>query len=213
MSKGDSVDEAMAPVEGNVEDKSEVELLTECLKEQTRVAQTNADALAQLSEAMKGLAPVPIVPPTAEDVRNAKFEKLYMLWLKQVKFKEFKQSDNLDVCQWLLQFDSTVSNLASAACSLDLAVQPLTSHEFGKLIRYKLSFSAEQEITQALEAAGTTWDHATVEQIRTAMKQLYQKREPQMSSLLKLFSADRLKKGDLSCTNFFAKFKESLQPT
>ena len=31
-----------------------------------------------------------------------------------------------------------------------------------------------------------------------------------MSSLLKLFSADRLKKGDLSTTNFFAKFKESL---
>ena len=31
-----------------------------------------------------------------------------------------------------------------------------------------------------------------------------------MSSLLKLFSADRLKKGELSCTNFFAKFKESL---
>ena len=113
MSKGDSVEGAMAPVEGNVEDKSEVELLRECLKEQTRVAQTNADALAQLSEVMKGLAPVPIVPPTAEDVRNAKFEKLYMLWLKQVKFKEFKQSDNLDVCQWLLQFDSTVSNLAS----------------------------------------------------------------------------------------------------
>ena len=133
-----------------------------------------------------------------------------MLWLKQVKFKEFKHSENVDVCQWLLQFDSTVSNLASAACNLDLVDQPLTSHEFGKLVRYKLSFSAEQEITQALEATGKTWDDATVDQIRTAMKQLYQKREPQMSSLLKLFSADRVKKGDLSCTNFFAKFKESL---
>ena len=63
MSKGDSVEGAMAPVEGNVEDKSEVELLRECFKEQTRVAQVNADALAQLPEAMKGLAPVPIVPP------------------------------------------------------------------------------------------------------------------------------------------------------
>ena len=52
MSKKDSVDGSVAPVEGNVEDKSEVELLRECLKEQTRVAQTNADALAQLSEVM-----------------------------------------------------------------------------------------------------------------------------------------------------------------
>ena len=133
-----------------------------------------------------------------------------MLWLKQSKFKEFKHSDSVDVCQWLLQFDSTISNLASAACNLDLAREPLKSLEFGKLLRYRLSFSAEQEITQALEAAGKTWDNATSEEIRTAMKQLYQKREPQMSSLLKLFSADRLKKGDLSCTNFFAKFKESL---
>ena len=138
----------------NTEGKSEIELLRECLKEQTRVAQVNANALAQLSEAMKGLAPIPVVPPTLDEVRNAKFEKLYMLWLKQSKFKEFKHSDSVDVCQWLLQFDSTVSNLASAACNLDLANQPLKSHEFGKLLRYRLSFSAEQEITQALEAAG-----------------------------------------------------------
>ena len=52
MSK-DSVDGDVTPVEGNVENKSEVELLRECLKEQTRVAQTNADALAQLSEVMQ----------------------------------------------------------------------------------------------------------------------------------------------------------------
>ena len=194
----------------NTEGKTEIELLRECLREQTRVAQVNATALAQLSEAMRGLAPIAVVPPTPEEVRNTKFEKLYMLWLKQSKFKEFKHSDSVDVCQWLLQFDSTISNLASAACNLDLAREPLKSLEFGKLLRYRLSFSAEQEITQALEAAGKTWDNATSEEIRTAMKQLYQKREPQMSSLLKLFSADRLKKGDLSCTNFFAKFKESL---
>ena len=104
---------ATALAELNTDDKTELDLLRECLKEQTRVAQVNADALAQLSEAMKGLAPIPVVPPTADEVRNAKFEKLYMLWLKQSKFKEFKHSDSVDVCQWLLQFDSTVSNLAS----------------------------------------------------------------------------------------------------
>ena len=194
----------------NTEGLSEIELLRECLREQTRVAQVNADALAKLSETMKGLAPIPVVAPTVEEIRNSKFEKLYMLWLKQSKFKEFKHSDSIDVSQWLLQLDSTVSNLASAACNLDLTNQPLKPHEFAKLLRYRLSFSAEQEITQALEAMQKTWDNATIDEIRTAMKQLYQKREPQMSSLLKLFSADRLKKGELSCTNFFAKFKESL---
>ena len=149
-------DGAHAIAAKNTEDMSEVELLRECLKEQTRVAQANADALAKLSEAMKGLAPIPVVPLTPDEVRNAKFEKLYMLWLKQSKFKEFKHSDSVDVCQWLLQFDSTVSNLASAACNLDLAREPLKSQEFGKLLRYRLSFSAEQEITQALEALNKT---------------------------------------------------------
>ena len=108
--------------------------------------------------------------------------------------------------------DSTVSNLASAACNLDLGRDPLKSHEFGKFLRYRLSFSAEQEITQALESIHKTWDDATSDEIRTAMKLLYQKREPQVCSLLKLYSADRLMKGDLSCTNYFAKFKESLPP-
>ena len=133
-----------AMAEKNSEGMSELDLLRECLKEQTKVAQINADAIVKLSEAMRGLAPIPVVAPTVEDVRNSKFEKLYMLWLKQSKFKEFKHSDNVDVSQWLLQFDSTVSNLASAACKLDLVNEPLKSHEFGKLLRYRLSFSAEQ---------------------------------------------------------------------
>ena len=210
MSKENSVEGAVAPVEENFENKSEVEMLRQCLREQTRVSQMHADAIAQLTEAMKGMAPVHAVPPTDAEVRNSKFEKLYMLWLKQSKVKEFKHSD--DVCQWLHQFDLAVSNLANAACNLDLVAQPLTSQEFGKLLRYKLSFSAEQEVTQALKTAHTTWDDATCEEIKTAMKKLYQTREPQMSGLLKLFSTDRLRKGDQSCTNFFAKFKESLPP-
>ena len=38
------------------------------------------------------------------------------------------------------------------------------------------------------------------------------RREPQVCSLLKLYSQDRLKKNELSCTSYFAKFKESLPP-
>ena len=83
-------DGAAALAQLNTEGMDEIELLRECLKEQTRVAQVNADALAKLSETMKGLAPIPVVPPTADEIRNKKFENLYMLWIKQSKFKEFK---------------------------------------------------------------------------------------------------------------------------
>ena len=81
----------------NTEGKTEIELLRECLKEQTRVAQVNADAIGRLSDAMRGLAPIPVVVPTAVEVRNSKFEKLYMLWLKQSNFKEVKHTDSIDV--------------------------------------------------------------------------------------------------------------------
>ena len=54
---------AIALAEENAEGKSEVELLRKCLKKQTRDAQVNAEVLAQLSEAMQGLAPVPVIPP------------------------------------------------------------------------------------------------------------------------------------------------------
>ena len=89
----------------NIKGLSEIELLRECLREQTRVAQVNADALAKLSETMKSLAPIPVVSPNVDEIRNSKFEKLYMLWLKQSNFKEVKHTDSIDVCQWLLQLE------------------------------------------------------------------------------------------------------------
>ena len=78
---------------------TEIELLRECLKEQNKVSQAHAEAISKLSDAMRGLVPVAPAVPSDDEVRKAKFEKLYMLWLKQSKFKEFKHSDNVDVCQ------------------------------------------------------------------------------------------------------------------
>ena len=42
------------------------------------------------------------------------------------------------------------------------------------------------------------------------MQQLYMRREPQVCSVLKLFSHDRLKKGNLSVAAYYAKGKERL---
>ena len=81
-----------------------------------------------------------------------------------------------------------------------------------KLLKCKLPFSIEQEISQQLETTYVTWAIVSIEQIHTAMKQIYMRREPQVCSLIKLFSQDRLKKSELSCTSYFAKFMESLPP-
>ena len=118
---------------------SEIELLRQCINNQNEV-------MKAMTLAMKGM--VPAIPEA--DVRKGKFEKLYMLWLKTNKLKEFKQADHIEVSDWLSQFHTTVNNLASAACDLDLENEPLEPKEFTKLLRYKLSLSADKEVSQAL---------------------------------------------------------------
>ena len=76
MGDEDSTNGGHASADKDTEGMSEVQLLRACLREQTKVAEANANALAKLSEAMRGLAPSPIVPPTPEEARNGKFEKL-----------------------------------------------------------------------------------------------------------------------------------------
>lgn len=142
-------------------------------QQNTDAAQQSADAIRALSDAMRNLVPAPAAVPTDGEVRKAKLEKLYMVWLKSTKLKEFKQSDNVDVRHWLLQFNSCIKDLAMATCNLDLEANSLVTHKFVKLLKFKLPFSIEQEISQALETAHVTWASASVEQIRTAMKQLY----------------------------------------
>ena len=149
----------------------------------------------QLATAILGVTPAGPAVQTAQEIRDQKFSKLYLFWTKQNKVKEFKQSDSIDVCQWLQQFDSNVKNFASATCELDLEAAPLTPQEFAKLLRYKIPHLVETEIGRALETIHKTWDNATVDEICTSMKNLYEKKEPQVCSLLKLFSTDRLKKG------------------
>ena len=92
-----------------------LEKQNQALEKQNETAKANADAIRQLSEAMTRLAPA----ANDAEARKAKFEKLYLLWLKPTKTKEFRQADDVDVGNWLLQFDATVKSLASGACGLD----------------------------------------------------------------------------------------------
>ena len=210
--EGDDSSQANGSATVDMSSMSELDLLKTFIKQQQATQEAHTDVLKQLATAILGVTPAAPVVQTAQEIREQKFASLYLTWIKQNKVKEFKQADNIDVCQWLQQFDSNIKNFASAVCKLDLEAAPLTAQEFAKLLRYKLPHLVDTDIARALETVHKTWENATVDEIRTAMKSLYEKKEPQVCSLLKLFSTDRLKKGDQSCTNFIAKFKESLPP-
>ena len=172
---------------------------------------TTSRAFSKLTEAMDKLA----TPAAANEVaiRTAKLEKLYGYFIKHTKLKEYKPYDSIDVRLWFQQFDAAIDSIASAGCGLDLAAKPLTPVEFIKLLKTKINYQVESELLQSLRATGKEWDTATIPEVRTAMQQLYMKREPKVCSVLKLFSRDRLKKDNLSVSAYYAKWKESLAPS
>ena len=196
----------MAPTENvvvPVPEKTDRELLLEYIG-------SNATALDKLTTALAALA-APTVPDEGA-IRIAKLEKLYGFFIKHTKLKEYKPYDSIDVRLWLHQFYAAVDSIASAGCGLDLVAKPLTPAEFVKLLKTKINYQVESEILQSLRATGKEWATATIAEVRTAMQQLYMRREPKICSILKLFSRDRLKKGNLSVAAYYAKWKEDLPP-
>ena len=175
------------------------------------IVQHCTDALEKLSTAVTTLS-----NPQQQDAavtRANKLERLYSMFLKQNKLKEFKPHDSIDARQWLEHFDEAIESLAIGGCGLDLANAPLTAAEFVRLLKAKLSFHVQSEIRQALQANNTDWDTADIVQVRTAMLGLYMRRVPDVSSVLKLFSQDRIKKGSHSVAEYYAKFKANLPPS
>ena len=190
----------MAPPEeaAAAPEKTDRELIKECLE-------SNALAMQKLTDALAALAAPVHVPPDEAVVRATKLEKLYGFFIKHTKLNEYKPYDSIDVRLWLQQFDAAIDSIASAGCNLDLATKPLTPAEFVKLLKTKVNYQVESEILQSLHANGKEWATATILEVKITMQQLYMTREPQVSSVLKLFSRDRLKKGNLSVAAYYAK--------
>ena len=103
-------------------------------------------------------------------VRANKLEKLYGFFIKHTGLKQYKPYDSIDVRHWLNQFDAAVDTIANAGCNLDLAANPLTSTEFAKLLKTKINYQVESEISQSLSAINKDWSTATIAEMRLAMK-------------------------------------------
>ena len=78
-------------------------------------------------------------PQDEVTVRANKLEKLYGFFIKHTGLRQYKPYDSIDVRHWLSQFDAAVDTIANAGCGLDLTANPLTSVEFAKLLRTKIS--------------------------------------------------------------------------
>ena len=175
------------------------------------------ERIAQLSAGNNGAAaPPPVAPPiqpiqrTAEVIRREKFLLLHQNLLKSTKVKDYKISNQENIREWLRKFDLHVDNIAMA-CDINLSTAPLTQDEFKTLIKGKLDSMVITEIELKFKRQNLTWSTATEKQVRDTLLEQYGAKEPELSSLLKYFGANRPKKApEMSVRNFFCTWFEQL---
>ena len=72
---------------------------------------TDKQLLMECIAAFKALAPA---APNNAAIRTAKLEKVYGIFIKHNKLKDYKPYDSIDVRLWLIQFEAAIDSNASA---------------------------------------------------------------------------------------------------
>ena len=140
-------------------------------------------------------APAHAPRPPAE-IRKEKLSSLFQMLQKSVKLKDYKHSSPENIREWLKKLDVLISSLAKGACDLDLDANALTRDEYIPLLYGKLDYSIIKEIDQKFttRAVVLTWETVTKAQVHEILLEQFGAKEPDISSLLKHFGANRFKK-------------------
>ena len=154
--------------------------------------------------------PIQPIQRSPEMIRREKFLLLHQNLLKSTKVKDYKISNQENIREWLRKFDLHVENIAMA-CDINLSTAPLTKDEYKTLIKGKLDSTVITEIEVKFKRQNLTWNNATEKQVRDTLLEQYGAKEPELSSLLKYFGANRPKKApEMSVRNFFCTWFEQL---
>ena len=154
------------------------------------------------------------VPTNNQSVpRNTRKEHYLLLFQnlqKSAKLKDYKISSQENVSEWLKRFDLCIENL-SKACDIDPAT--LTRDEYINLIKSRLDLSilCEMELKFKSLPTVTTWETVTKKDLHKYLIEQFGSKEPDLSTLMKYFGANRPKKSpDTKVKNFFCKWWEEL---
>ena len=145
--------------------------------------------------------------------RNTRKEHYLLLFQnlqKSAKLKDYKISSQENVSEWLKRFDLCIENL-SKACDIDPAT--LTRDEYINLIKSRLDLSVlcEMELKFKSLPTATTWEDVTKKDLHKYLIEQFGSKEPDLSTLMKYFGANRPKKSpDTKVKNFFCKWWEEL---
>ena len=85
---------------------------------------------------------------TSFKVRADKLSQLNQSLRKSVRVKEYKQSSQENIKEWLSKYEDEMYGLARGVCKLNLTENDLTDIEYVDLVRCKLEFVITQELDQ-----------------------------------------------------------------
>ena len=198
------------------------EMVHQLIQENAKVAQENAKmaqegvqqkqdinrliaALAEGRQQPGNHAP----PPDAAALRLEKLAKMGLALRKSSKVKDFKDTQESNIREWLKRFDQEVTQLKKMSGIAD----ELQREEYVDLIKDKLDFAVLKRLDTAFPTRNPVlrWDQVTKDQLHKCLKDEFGSKETDVSSVLLQFGPNRLKKTpEMSVGEFYHLWQDQL---
>ena len=142
-------------------------------------------------------------------VRGEKLAKLSLAFRKSGKLKEFKDTPELKVRDWLKRFDQELLALKKMSGIDD----DLQRQEVIDCLKDKLEYSVCQRLDTAFQAKNPvlTWGAVTKLEVQAVLIEEYGRSETEVSSVLSQFGPNRLRKTpEMSVAKFYHLWQEQI---
>ena len=167
-----------------------------------QMATDNARLIAALNAHPGAGHVAPPALPDAAQLRAEKLAKLSLALRKSGKLKDFKDSQQSNVREWLKRFDQELMQLKKMSGINDA----LSDREYVDSLKDKLDYSVVKRLDTAFpnKDPALTWDDVTKVQLHGVLVEEYGSKETDVSAVLLQFGQDRLKKTpDMSVAKFY----------
>ena len=142
----------------------------------------NADLIKKLSDRADG--------PAAEAIRAEKLSKLNLALRKSSKIKEYKDTQDMNIKEWLKKYEEEIQVLKRMSGIED----NLSSDEKVLMLKDKLDYHVIKRVDTAFKNEGHEWDTVTYDDFTKLLKEEFGGKVAEVCEVLMQFGPNRLKK-------------------
>ena len=173
--------------------------MEELVKTLLQTVKQNADLIKTLNERAEG--------PSAEAIRAEKLQKLSVNLRKSSKIKEYKDTQELSIKEWLKKYEEEIQVLKRMSGIDD----NLTSEEKVLMLKDRLDYHVIKRVETAFRNKGYVWDTVTYANLVKLLKEVFGGKVAEVCEVLIQFGPNRLKKtSDMSVAKFTHQWLDQL---